>query len=90
MPDLPATIKDAAYVTVGLGVLAFQKAQVRRVELQKQVRVLTSDVDARLAPVRHRLDVQLDALTGLLPQQARGLLDQARTTAKQTLGGRAA
>ena len=37
MADLTATLKDAAYVTVGLGVLGFQKAQVRRVELQKQV-----------------------------------------------------
>ncbi len=37
MADLTATLRDAAYVTVGLGVLGFQKAQVRRVELQKQM-----------------------------------------------------
>ena len=31
------TLKDAAYVTIGLGVLGFQKAQVRRNELTKQI-----------------------------------------------------
>lgn len=29
------TLKDALYVGVGLGVIAFQKAQVQRQELQK-------------------------------------------------------
>jgi hypothetical protein len=35
--DATKTLKDALYVTVGLGVIAFQKAQVQRVELQKAV-----------------------------------------------------
>jgi hypothetical protein len=38
------TLKDAAYVTVGLGVLGFQKAQVRRVELMKQVEEATKQL----------------------------------------------
>ena len=33
MEDVTKTLRDAAYVVVGAGVLAFQKAQVRRVEL---------------------------------------------------------
>src|SRR2546423_11145111 len=37
MADVTKTLKDAAYVAIGLGVLAFQKAQVRRVELTKQL-----------------------------------------------------
>ena len=37
MPDLTKPLKDAAYVSVGLGVLAFQKAQVQRRELRQQV-----------------------------------------------------
>lgn len=43
--------RDAAYVVVGLGVLGFQKAQVRRVELKSK---LASDLDAeeRLAELR--------------------------------------
>ena len=40
MPRTPAeeltnTVKDAAYVSVGLGVIAFQRLQVRRNELVK-------------------------------------------------------
>ena len=37
MPDLRKLATDAAYVTVGLSVLGFQRAQVRRRELQQQV-----------------------------------------------------
>ena len=33
--DATKVLKDALYVSVGLGVIAFQKAQVQRVELQK-------------------------------------------------------
>ena len=35
--DASKVLKDALYVSVGLGVIAFQKAQVQRVELQKTV-----------------------------------------------------
>ncbi len=35
--DINRTVKDSFYVTVGLGVIAFQKAQVQRQELRKQV-----------------------------------------------------
>ncbi len=43
--------RDAAYVAVGLGVLAYQRAQVQRVELQKK---LSKDlpIDQRLGDVR--------------------------------------
>jgi hypothetical protein len=37
MPDLRKIATDAAYVAVGLGVLGFQRAQVRRRELQHQL-----------------------------------------------------
>ena len=33
--DATKVLKDALYVSVGLGVIAFQKAQVQRNELQK-------------------------------------------------------
>ena len=43
--------RDAAYVAVGLGVLAYQRAQVQRVELQKR---LSKDfsLDQRIGDVR--------------------------------------
>jgi glucose-6-phosphate-specific signal transduction histidine kinase len=35
--EITKTARDAAYVVVGLGVLGFQRAQVRRQELQKRL-----------------------------------------------------
>ena len=49
MADVTATLKDAAYVTVGLGVLGFQKAQVRRVELQKQLEQQRKVIETQVA-----------------------------------------
>jgi hypothetical protein len=62
MPDVTTNIstlskgvtdlaRDAAYVAVGLGVLAYQRAQVQRVELQKR---LPKDlpIDQRIGDVR--------------------------------------
>jgi len=43
--------KDAGYVAVGLGVLGFQRLQVRRVELQSKVN-RDLDLDQRLGDVR--------------------------------------
>jgi len=43
--DIPKTVQDAAYVTVGVGVLAFQQAQVRRREAQ-------ADLEARVQKAR--------------------------------------
>jgi len=39
---------DALYVSVGLGVIAFQKAQVRRNELTKSIEEQLKDVEARI------------------------------------------
>ena len=35
--DVTEAMKDAAYVSVGLGVIAFQRLQVRRTELTKAI-----------------------------------------------------
>jgi hypothetical protein len=50
--DIFNTARDAAYVTVGLGVLAFQRAQVRRNELVKALTGPRGDLEERLAEVR--------------------------------------
>jgi ElaB/YqjD/DUF883 family membrane-anchored ribosome-binding protein len=102
MNDLTKTLKDAAYVTVGFGVLAFQRAQVRRQELRKQlaaprqqletqlndvrvqVQKLVKDVDERLQPVRAEVEGRIDLLEERLPEQARGIVQQVRTLAKET------
>ena len=43
MNDVRSTIKDAAYIGIGFGVLAFQKAQVQRQELLKRLEASLGD-----------------------------------------------
>ena len=53
--------RDAAYVAVGLGVLGFQRAQVQRVELQKDF-----SLDQHLGDVRSELRKGITQLDDLL------------------------
>lgn len=91
--DLPKFVRDATYVVVGLGVIGFQKAQVRRVELAKQLQEqgvdvrgqltkLAKEVDERIDPVLGTLDGRLDELEDKLPEQVRDVVAQARKVAK--------
>ena len=50
LDDLTNAAKDAAYVSVGLSVIAFQRMQVRRNELNKAL-------EARSVEAREALDV---------------------------------
>ena len=61
--DFNESVKEAAYVAVGLGVLGFQRAQVQRVEVMKQL-------EAQLA--------NLTQLTSTLNSQAETYLNAAR------------
>jgi hypothetical protein len=85
------TIKDAAYVTIGFGVLGFQKAQVRRHELARQLDTqvaegrkslasLAGQVDTYVAPVRSQLESSLDAVESTLPPTVSDAVKQARQT----------
>jgi hypothetical protein len=102
MPDLRKSLQDAAYVAVGLGVIGFQRAQVRRQELTKQldaqrqqlesqmgeartqVQKLMLDVEERLQPLRTELEQRVTTFEELLPEQARGLVEQVLTLARET------
>jgi hypothetical protein len=48
-------VKDAAYVSVGLGVIAFQRLQVRRNELNKLLGEVGGTVGDRVKVVEERL-----------------------------------
>jgi hypothetical protein len=52
LDDLAAVVKDATYVTVGLGVIAFQRLQVRRKELEKEIGERLKDVEERVGALR--------------------------------------
>lgn len=92
--DLTKTLKDAAYVAVGFGVIAFQKAQVRRRELEQQLNVSTvalrdqitkaaAEAEERIEPVVEAVEASLDQLEERLPEPAREVFKQVRTTAKE-------
>src|SRR4249920_2362462 len=46
--DITKVLKDALYVGVGLGVIGFQKAQVRRVELTRTVKGQIGEAKGRV------------------------------------------
>jgi hypothetical protein len=74
--DVNKTLKDAAYVAVGFGVLGFQKAQVRRQELKKQVL-------SQRAQVESQLEGAVGQLSGLVKT-----LDERLRPVRQELEGR--
>lgn len=99
MPQITAeevtrAVQDAFYVGVGLGVIGFQKAQVRRVELTKAVKgrvgSLTGSVDdrvklveERLGALEERIESVLDEVEAKLPDPARDVVGQARGAARE-------
>lgn len=94
MADLTKTLKDAAYITIGFGVLAFQKAQVRRREFEAQLATQASAVKAQTAGLRDELtkivkDVEarfepvVDQIESSLDQLEERLPTQAKDAFKQ-------
>jgi uncharacterized protein HemX len=85
---------DAFHIGVGAGVLTFQKAQVRRRELEKQfaeqsetlrtqLNEAATEAEKRFEPVAQTIESSLDTLEERLPEQAREVFKQVRTTAKE-------
>ena len=92
--DLTKVAKDAFYVSVGLAVIAFQKLQVQRQELRKQVTGQVGDAKSQLQSlsklfedrvkvVEERLEGVEDRFETLLDQLEERLPEQARDVAKQ-------
>src|ERR1700676_5070642 len=77
------TLRDAAYITVGAGVLGFQKAQVRRQELLKQVKAQRSLLETQMVEGRKSLSAwatQLDELVTPVRAEVEARLDAVETT----------
>lgn len=93
MTDVRSTIKDAAYVGIGFGVLAFQKAQVQRQELRKQLETtngrakagfdkLGDDLQDRRKLVEERLESitkQVDAAADDFEERLGKALDEVQS-----------
>ncbi|HEY9557490.1 MAG TPA: hypothetical protein VIR58_12195 [Acidimicrobiales bacterium] len=80
LDEVTAAVKDAAYVSVGLGVLAFQRLQVRRNELKKQLSRSTDEargtlevvgtlVGDRVKLVEERVDAAREQVLGRIAQR---------------------
>jgi len=72
MTDPRTILKDAGYVAVGLGVIAFQRAQVRRRELEQQLGDAGQHID--------RLTGALDDQRKLVEERLEALGGQVETT----------
>jgi hypothetical protein len=65
------TLKNATYVTIGFGVLGFQKLQVRRHELSKQLSHQWPQVEAQIAEGRKTVTTIAAQLDGyVIPVRA--------------------
>ncbi len=64
--DVPKSLREAAYVVVGFGVIGFQRAQVRRREIARQLPGLAAHMPAA---AREALDAVTSALRGEPPHR---------------------
>ena len=62
LDDVTAAVKDAALVTVGLGVIAFQRVQVRRNELEKAITAQAEEARGALGVVSALVGERLKAV----------------------------
>lgn len=74
--DVNRALREAAYVAVGLGVLGFQRAQVQRVELMKQLESQLTEARAQL----NRISADLPA-----PEEVRGQLTELAKSVDEAL-----
>ena len=94
---LTAKLKDTAYVAVGLGVLGFQRAQVARVDLSKnlaedtgklqaqvkaQVEDVSGAVEAQLSDVRTQVAKAVSSLEETLEPVAKEVEDRLPESVK--------
>lgn len=82
MAPLSQTLKDAAYVGIGFSVLTFQRSQVRRQELLKQL-------DAQLGEAREgvtKLSETVEDRVKLLEERLEGVQSQLEDVLDQVEG----
>ena len=76
MTDVRNAARDAAYISVGLGVLAYQRAQVRRRELQQQVESQLAGTGEQLQKLGQLVDGARHVARGA-PGQIVGLVSRS-------------
>jgi hypothetical protein len=92
--DIPKTVQDAAYVTVGVGVLAFQQAQVRRREAQADLEAQVKkahgaitrqakDAKSTLRTAARDARAKAEALGGDVRERVEPIVDQLQAVPAQ-------
>jgi DNA anti-recombination protein RmuC len=88
--DVTQTMKDTAYVTVGLGVLGFQRAQVARRELSSTLSTdstrFQEQLKTQVADVTDAVEAQLADFRTQLARAATNLEETLEPVAKQLAG----
>ncbi len=79
--DVRKTLVEAGYVTVGLGVLGFQRAQVQRRELAREVGAVARAVDRAVAPLRAEVDGRLDQIGRRIGPPGEAVVQAVRASA---------
>jgi hypothetical protein len=77
MADVRKTLTDAGYIAIGLGVMGFQQAQVRRRDLQERLETAPGCISDRLRDARTRaegLATELTQRVEPLTEQVQGRL----------------
>jgi hypothetical protein len=92
--DVRKTLEDAAYITVGVGVIAFQQAQVRRREVQASVekqakeaksflKSRTNDGKVKLEGLAKDVSGRVEPLVGDLRQRFEPIAEQIQSVPAQ-------
>lgn len=82
MAELSQILKDAAHVGVGFSIIAFQKAQVRRQELMKQLDVQLGDAKGGFS----KLSESVEDRVKLLEERFEGVQDQLESVLSEVEG----
>jgi hypothetical protein len=64
MTDVTKVVKDAAYIAVGVGVLGFQQAQIRRIELAKRIAGPREQLKGQLLGARSEISKKVSQIDG--------------------------
>jgi hypothetical protein len=84
--DPGKTLKDAAYITVGVGVTAFQQGQVRRREVQKKVTQQAKETHSYLTTRAQDGRVKIGALANDLRTKAGAARDDVAGRVEPVVG----
>jgi Skp family chaperone for outer membrane proteins len=90
MADVKKTLQEAAYVAVGVGVIGFQRAQVRRQEVRKQLEGYVGEYRTKLTSLADKVEPVVKDLEQQARQAAKEAQAQLRRTLRREEAGTAA